>query len=230
MAETATETKRLVNQATRQGVRFDPVQIARDVYQKMIPLARATSQPDAAEAMVVRRTMDFLKGHSDVVDGKATPTMMQAVKQNSDGALRRYYAKLQPNAKLKPRDLPFRLQFDKALADRLRPELETISGVAEQNSRYSSLAEVEGRLFPASRDMEGKLAEMAVRHGSGAMIGGLAGAPVGAAPIGAMVGSVAASPIGLSHLSLIFNNPMLLEAIRRSPNLGSAAMAGAQAP
>jgi len=224
-------TANLIRQATKQGAELNPVQIAREIFQDLGPAATNRALPVPAQTILREQTEAFLRANPG---SRITPTKLQAIKQSSDAVLSRYYAKLQPGKHVNPKELPIRLRWHLAVADRSRAALENIPGlgpqIAASNARTQSLIEVQGRLFPASQGLDAKLAQLALRHGTGAAIGGAIGAGQPGErgrniALGALAGTAASSPFALSHIALLANNPMLAQMVRGAPHVGSALLA-----
>jgi len=162
-----------------------------------------------------------------------TPAKLQALKQQADALLERYYSKLPPGQRPDPRSLPFVQRYHLEFANKARQALEnTVEGVAESNARSAELFRLQQQL---GRTTKGSLASQllgpfAVRPAIGATIGG-ATSPEdrrGGALRGAIASSLALSPAGLSTMGLIGTNPALLQLLRLLPHAGMAAEAASQ--
>lgn len=218
IAESGAVTTNLISQATRSGKIFSPVQMAREIFQELGPVASNRAVPIPAQTAVQDLTRALIKGNPG---DKITPDKLQAIKRTSDAALERYYSKLAPGRpRPDPSKLPIQLQWHKAVADKARTLLETIPGVATQNARTSSLLELQGRMAPALSDrLMVRLALQGARPAAGALAGAMVPGDRGRnAAIGAVAGTAATSPALLSQLALMANNPMLAQLLRNAPN------------
>lgn len=218
-------TTDLVQQAGAQGQRYDGIQLARNVMDKLAPDVAAEPATSGQKMKLLRRlTMNFLGSKPWSLD----PEYLHVMKQKADAIAKPIYDALDRGEVVGPRQQLI-ARWNKTFADEARDLLgRTIDGYQEQNARTSQLIKLKDTIWPEAGKDLGPLAQM-VKAGTRPAIGAGLGAAVGAeanpgnrvqgAVVGGLAGGIAGNPGVMSSAALLASNPYMQFLLKQTPRL-----------
>lgn len=206
----------ITRQATAQGMKYDQLALAKDIYRDMAPAIRGLPGDAARRSHLRRLGLQFL---GENPRGPISATQLHLAKQRADALAAPLYKTLNAGGKLTDRE-SLDLQWYKKFADKSRELLEPLPGYKDVNDVTRSLIETKDALSHVSRKGR-SFGQVALERGTLPVAGAGIGATRGEtsqeravnAALGAGIGAGIGTPQSLSWLALQTQNPAVASII-----------------